>query len=229
MPEGWRLILIAVAGMVILLWLIIRLKLHALVALVLVSVGLGLAAGMTPTQVLDSVQRGMGGTLGAIALLVGLGSMFGQMLEVSGGAEIVAQRLIGAFGQKRAPWALGLTGFIVSIPIFFDVAFVILVPIVYGLSRRAGQPIVFYGVPLIAGMAVTHAFVPPTPGPIAVAGLLGADLGYVILFGVLAGIPAMIIAGPLYGRWIARRVTAGVPQYIQAPAHERRDRPASRC
>jgi len=216
MSDTTRLLLIAIGGMAVLLLLIIRLKLHALVALVLVSAAIGLATGMTPDQLFASVRTGMGGTLGAIALLVGLGAMFGQMLEVSGGAQRIAQTLMDRFGEKRAQWSMALTGFIVGIPVFFDVGFIILVPVIYGLVQRTGRPLLYYGIPLTAGMVVTHAFVPPTPGPIAVAELLKADLGYVILFGIAAGLPSMILAGPLFGRWIARRVPVGVPEYIKA-------------
>lgn len=216
MSDTTRLLLIAVGGMAALLLLIIRFKLHALVALVLVSIAIGLATGMEPQEVFASVRSGMGGTLGAIALLVGLGAMFGQMLEISGGAQRVAQTLMDRFGEKRAQWSMALTGFIVGIPVFFDVGFIILVPVIYGLVQRTGRPLLYYGIPLTAGMVVTHTFVPPTPGPIAVAELLGADLGYVIGFGMIAGLPAMVLAGPLFGRWIARRVPVGVPEYIKA-------------
>ncbi|KHF29306.1 Gnt-II system L-idonate transporter [Anoxybacillus sp. BCO1] len=108
------------------------------------------------------------------------------------------------FGEDRAQWALGITGFLVAIPVFFDVGFIILVPIVYGLAKKTGRSLLYYGIPLLAGLAVTHSFIPPTPGPIAVANLIGADLGWVILFGFIAGVPAMMIAGPLFGKYIAK-------------------------
>ena len=193
-----------------------RTKLQAFVALLLVSMLIGVAAGMPLGGVLDSVTRGMGGTLGSIAVLVGLGAMFGRMLEVSGGAESLAQALLRRFGPHRAQWSLGLAGFLIAIPVFFDVGFIILVPVLYGLTRKTGRSLVYYGMPLLAGLAVTHAFIPPTPGPIAVAGLLGADPGWVILFGFIAGLPAMVIAGPLFGRVAARWVDARVPDYMEA-------------
>ena len=192
-----------------------KVKLHAFVALLLVSLLVGVTAGMPLNGVIESIQKGMGGTLGFVAVVVGLGAMFGQMLEVSGGAERLAQTLLQRFGEDRAQWSLGLTGFLVAIPVFFDVGFIILVPLVYGLAQKTGRSLLYYGIPLLAGLAVTHSFVPPTPGPIAVANLLGADLGWVILFGALAGIPSMIIAGPLFGRWIAKRIHVGVPDYMQ--------------
>ena len=177
-----------------------RSKLQAFVALLLVSLMIGAAAGRPRPEVLESVTNGMGGTLGTIAVLVGLGAMFGRMLEVSGGAESLARALLEKFGPDRAQWSLGLAGFIVAIPVFFDVGFIILVPAVYGLTRSTGKSIIYYGLPLLTGLAVTHAYIPPTPGPIAVAGLLGAEPGWVILFGLAAGLPAMVIAGPLFAR-----------------------------
>jgi Gnt-I system low-affinity gluconate transporter len=209
------LILVALAGIFLLLFLVIKTKLHAFVALLLVSLIVGIAAGMPLGEVVTSIQSGMGGTLGFVAVVVGLGAMFGRMLEVSGGAERLAQTLINKFGEDKAQWSLGITGFLVAIPVFFDVGFIILVPIVYGLARKTGKSLLYYGIPLLAGLAVTHSFIPPTPGPIAVADLIGADLGWVILFGTLAGIPSMIIAGPLFAKFISKKIHAVVPDYMQ--------------
>jgi len=214
------LILIAITAIFVLLLLVIRTKLHAFVALLLVSLLLGVATGMPLDQVLESVESGMGGTLGFVAVVVGLGAMFGKMLEVSGGAERLAQTLISRFGEERSQWALGVTGFIVAIPVFFDVGFIILVPIIYGLARKTGKSLLYYGIPLLAGLAVTHSYIPPTPGPIAVASLIGAELGWVILFGFIAGIPAMIIAGPLFGRFIAKKIHVAVPDYMEIEEQE---------
>ncbi len=211
-------IVVALAGILLLLFLVIRIKLQAVVALLLVSFAVGVAAGMPLDKVLLAIKNGMGETLGFIAVVVGLGAMFGQMLEVSGGVERLAQGLIAKLGEDKAQWALAWTGFIVSIPIFFDVGFIIIVPLVYALTRKTGRSLLYYGIPLVAGLAVTHAFVPPTPGPIAVAELLHADLGWVILFGIIAGIPATIVAGPLFARYIAKRILAAVPEYFQAEA-----------
>jgi Gnt-I system low-affinity gluconate transporter len=208
------LILVALAGIFLLLFLVIRTKLHAFVALLLVSLIVGILAGMPLNEVVTSMQNGMGGTLGFVAVVVGLGAMFGQMLEVSGGAERLAQTLVKKFGEDKSQWALGVTGFLVAIPVFFDVGFIILVPIVYGLAKKTGKSLLYYGIPLLAGLAVTHSFIPPTPGPIAVADLIGADLGWVILFGTIAGIPAMIIAGPLFAKYISKKLHVVVPDYM---------------
>ncbi|MBM7541813.1 GntP family permease [Amphibacillus cookii] len=212
--SGTMLILVAIAGIFGLLFLVIRQKLHAFVSLMVVSLLVGIAAGMPLNHVIESIEAGMGGTLGFVAIVVGLGAMFGKMLEVSGGVERLAQTLLEKFGEDKSQWALGISGFLVAIPVFFDVGFIILVPIIYGLTKKTGRSLLYYGIPLLAGLAVTHSYIPPTPGPIAVANLVGADLGWVILFGVIAGIPSMLIAGPIFGKFIAGKVHVKVPEYM---------------
>ena len=138
------LILTAVAGIFLLLFLVMKVKLHAFVALLLTSLLVGVTAGMPLNNVIESIQKGMGGTLGFVAVVVGLGAMFGQMLEVSGGAERLAQTLLQRFGEDKAQWSLGLTGFLVAIPVFFDVGFIILVPLVYGLAQKTGRSLLYY-------------------------------------------------------------------------------------
>ena len=154
----------------------------------------------------------MGGTLGFVAIVVGLGAILGQILESSGGIERIADSLIRTFGPEKTQWSLGVTGFVVAIPVFFDVAFIILAPLLYGLANRSGRSLLYYAIPLLAGLAITHSFIPPTPGPIAVAELINADLGWVILFGALTGIPAMIIAGPWFGQFVANKIFVAVPE-----------------
>lgn len=210
-----QLIGAAIAGIALLLFLVVRVKLHAFVALLISSLVIGVGAGMPFDDVLESVATGVGSTLAAIAVVVGLGAMFGQMLEVSGGAEALADSLLERFGERNAQWSMLAVGFVIAIPVFFDVAFIILISLVYGLTERTNRPIVYYALPLVSGLAVTHAFIPPTPGPIAVAGLIGADLGWVMLLGVVIGLPAAILAGPVYAKFIAPRVPAGVPDYMQ--------------
>lgn len=220
MSSETQLIGAALGGIALILFLIIRTKLHAFVALLIGSLVIGIAAGMPFEAVLESVASGVGNTLASIAVVIGLGAMFGRMLEVSGGAESLAASLLARSGERNAQWPLLAVGFIVAIPVFFDVAFIVLISVVYGLTEKTGRPIVYYAIPLMAGLVVTHSFIPPTPGPIAVAGLLGADLGLVMLFGALIGIPAAIIAGPVWGTFIASRVTVGKPDYMQVPERE---------
>ena len=214
------LLLVAAGGVALLLFLVIALRLHAFVALLIVSFGVALVAGIPPGDILSTIEEGMGGTLGFIAIVVGLGAMFGEMLRITGGAEQIAQRLISGFGESRAQWALALTGFIVAIPVFFDVGLIILIPLVYTIAQRAGRSLLYYAIPLIAGLAATHSFVPPTPGPVAAAGILGADLGWVILFGLLAGIPAVILGGIVFGGYIGGKIDVGIPEYMMLDESE---------
>jgi Gnt-I system low-affinity gluconate transporter len=194
-----QLVIVAV-GILALLILILRIKLPAFVALLIVSAGVGLALGMEPAAVLASIRDGMASTLGFIAVVVGLGAMFGALLEFAGGVQAIANHLLGSMGQARALWALGVAGLLVGIPVFFDVAFIILVPLLQQLCERTGRSPIYFATPLLAGLLVGHAFIPPTPGPLAVAELLNAELGWVIAMGLICGTPAMIVAGPLLAR-----------------------------
>lgn len=188
------------AGIAALLILVLKLRIPAFLALLLVSAGVGLALGMDTAAVLKSIRDGMGGTLGFIAIVVGLGAMFGALLEYAGGVRTVAQRLLAHAGGGRTPWALSTTGLVIGIPVFFDVAFILLVPLIHQLAARSGRPAIYYAIPLLAGLLVGHAFIPPTPGPVAVAELLEVDLGWVIVMGLVCGVPATIVAGPLFAR-----------------------------
>ncbi len=191
-------LLVLAGAIAILLFLILGLKLQAFLSLLIVAIGFGIIAGMDPLAAIDSVRSGIGGTLGYVATVVGLGAMFGALLESSGGIQNLAKGLVSRTGPRGSQWALALVGFLVSIPVFVDVALIILAPLLYGLAHRTGKMVVYFGLPLLAGMMVTHTFIPPTPGPIAVAELLNADLAWVIMIGTIAGVPAALIAGPLY-------------------------------
>jgi len=216
--ENFWFLVILFSAIGILFLLVLRFKLHAFIALLIVSIITGLLAGMAPQDLLKSIQEGMGGTLGYIAVIVGLGALFGKILEHSGGAEALSRQLLARFGEKNAPWALTLTGFIIAIPVFFDVGFIILVPVLYSLSRKTGKSLLFYGIPLLAGLAATHSFIPPTPGPVAVADIIGANLGWVILLGFAIGIPVVILAGPVFGTFISKRVIVFPPEESADPA-----------
>lgn len=205
------LVLLAVAALLILVLLV---RLHAFVALLLISLFVALLGGIPPERIADVLREGMGSTLGYIAVIIGLGAMIGELLQHSGGTACIAQFLLDRLGPCRAPWALALTGFLVAIPVFFDVALILLLPLVYSLAHRTGRSLLYYALPLAAGIAVAHSFVPPTPGPVAVAGLLGADLGWVILFGILTGLPATILGGIIFGQWIAARLQVPVPMHL---------------
>src|SRR3954447_6794157 len=225
------LLTVAALGIALLLVLIIKLRLQPFIALLGVSIAVGLLAGLSVTELFGTVQRsdavstiesGMGGILGHVAIIIGLGTMLGAILEVSGGAEVLASRLLNLFGEKRAPLAMGLTGLIFGIPVFFDVGIFVLAPIVYAAAKRSGKSILLYCLPLLAGLSMTHAFLPPHPGPVAAAGLLHVDLGWVILMGIVCGLPAVVAAWG-YSAWIGKRIFVAVPQdMVEAAAEARR-------
>ena len=211
MIEG-SIFLAVLGGILLLLFLILRVKLPAFLALLLASLSIGVFSGLSPAVLVETLEKGMGSTLGFVAIVVGLGALLGGLLEHSGGATALATALLRVFGEKKAAWALACTGFILAIPIFFDVAFILLVPLVYSLQRKTGRSLLQYALPLLASLAVTHAFIPPTPGPVAVADILSAPMGWVIAFGVVVGLPTAMVSGPVFGQWIAHRL------HIEAPA-----------
>ncbi|GAA2241518.1 gluconate:H+ symporter [Streptomyces amakusaensis] len=222
------LLTVAALGIALLLVLIIKIRLQPFVALLAVSIAVGLAAGLSVTELFGTVQRsaaesvietGMGGILGHVAIIIGLGTMLGAILEVSGGAEVLSNRLLGVFGEKRAPLAMGVTGVIFGIPVFFDVGIFVLAPLVYAAAKRSGKSVILYAMPLLAGLSMTHAFLPPHPGPVAAAGLLDVSLGWVIVMGVVVGLPA-VVAAWVYSDWIGRRVFVEVPQDMLEAAEE---------
>lgn len=220
------LLLITLVAILLLLFLIMRLKIHAFISLLIVSTFVGLGSGMTFQEVIESIQNGMGGILGFIAIIVGLGSIIGKLLEVSGGAEALARNIVQLFGTQRTSWGLTLTGFIISIPVFLDVGFIMLVPIVYALARKSKKSTLFYAIPLLAGLAVTHAFIPPTPGPTAVAEIMDVSLGWVIIFGFAAGIPAAIVAGPIFGKYIGNKINVAPPDFSETSEFQSQDQKA---
>ena len=218
------LLLAVLAGIALLLVLILYVRLQAFLALLLASITTGILAGMDPMTIIDTMQEGMGNTLGFVATVVGLGALFGAILEHSGGAGSLARYMIRVFGEGRASWALLLTGFLVAIPVFFDVGFIILVPLAYALQRRSGRSLLLYALPLLAGLAITHAFIPPTPGPVAVADILQADLGWVILLGAIVGLPTAVLAGPVFAKYVSKRMLIDAPSFSD-PAEQSEDFP----
>lgn len=207
----YQLLLAVLGGIIVLLTLILKLRIPAFIALLIASISAGLFAGMDPATIIDTVKKGMGGTLGFVATVVGLGAMFGAILEHTGGAQRIAGFLLDKFGIKNSPLAMVLAGFLIAIPVFFDVAFIILVPMVYALQRKTGKSLLLYAIPLLAGLAITHSFIPPTPGPIAVADLIDASLGWVILIGFIVGIPTALVSGILFGKYIAKQIHIVAP------------------
>lgn len=206
---------VALLGILILLILVLYFKIHAFIALIIGSIMVGIGTGMDFKSIIAAIQQGMGSTLGSVATIVGLGAIFGEMLEASGGAQALSKKLITTFGKEKASWALMLTGFLVAIPVFFDVGFIILIPLVYSLAKETKKSALYYGIPLLAGLAVTHTFIPPTPGPVAVAAIIGADLGWVIFLGAVVGLPTAIISGPVWGSIIGKKIYVNPDDFIE--------------
>ncbi|CAH0344960.1 GntP family permease [Bacillus sp. CECT 9360] len=215
------LLFIVLAAIVVLLLLITVAKLNPFVALIITAIGVGLATGMPLVSsnpevpsIIDSIKAGMGNTLGFLAIVLALGTMLGKMMAESGGAERIAQTLIKRFGEKNVHWAMMGVGFIVGIPVFFQVGFVLLIPLVFTIARQTKMSLVSIGVPLVAGLSVVHGLVPPHPAAMAAVGIFQADVGLTILYSLIVGIPTAILAGPVYGKWIGKRIYKEVPKEI---------------
>ncbi len=209
-----RLILAAVIGLAILLVLIIKFKIHAMLSILIGAVAIGMIAGMPFDDIVTAVDDGISLTLKGIALLVGLGSMFGAILEASGGAQTLAVTMVNKFGDQKAAWALGITGLVIAMPVFFDAGLIILIPLAFSLAKKTKRSSLFYAVPLLAGLAVGHAFIPPTPGPVLVATMLDVDLGIVILVGIFCGFVAMVVSGPIWGSICGKKYYVPVPEHV---------------
>lgn len=196
----------AVIAVFLLLIMITRFKINPFVTLMVVSVFLGLAAGMPFDKIVGSIQAGMGNTLGFIAIVLGLGTMLGKMLEESGGAERIAKTLINAFGKDRVHWAMMFVAFIVGIPVFFQVGFVLLIPLVFTIAKETGISLLKIGLPLVAGLSVVHGLVPPHPAAMAAVDIFKADVGKTILYSIIVGLPTAAIAGPIFASFISPRM-----------------------
>ncbi|MFI6374435.1 GntP family permease [Streptomyces sp. NPDC050546] len=201
----------AVLAIGVLLLLIIKFKVQEFLALLLTTLIFGLAVGNQPNDLMKLIVAEMGDSLGQLALVISLGAMFGTVLQRAGAAERIALTLVEKFSDRTVSWGLGLAGFLVATSVYIDVAIVILVPMLYGVAQRTGKSLLHYGIPLCAGLSCAYTFMPPAPGPLATAGIMNADIGLVILFGVICGIPAVSIAGPLFGRFIAKKIMVVPP------------------
>ena len=195
-----------IIGICLLLVQVIKFRFSPFISLLTSSILIGLLSGLDGEIIINNIQQGMGSTLGYIAVIVGLGAMFGAILESTGGAKEITRYLLNKFGEKKSQWALLISGFFIAIPVFFDVAFILLLPVIYSIQKKSNKSLVYYALPLLAGLAVTHAFIPPTPGPVAVSQILGADLGYVMLFGLIVGIPSAILSGVIFTNFITSKI-----------------------
>ena len=201
----WLLLTIAVVAIALLLVLIIKTRLHAFFSLLIIAVATGLAAGIGVGDVIDVVIAGFSTTVGTVALLVGFGAVLGRLIEITGGAQVLADKMLDTFGEKRAPLALSVASLIYAFPIFLDAGFIVMLPVIYTVARRLGGSFMLYVLPSIASFMMMHALLPPHPGPTAAATVMGADVGLVIVVGLLIGLPTWYFGGYLVARVIARR------------------------
>lgn len=206
------LILTMLAAILLLLILIIKFKVHAFIALIIVSVLTALATGIPVDKILPTMLNGFGSTLASVALLVGLGAMIGRLLEITGGAKVLADTLINKFGEKNAPFALGVASLLFGFPIFFDAGLVVMLPIIFSVAKQFGGSLFRYAFPAAGAFAVMHAFLPPHPGPVASGDLLGVNMGLLVLIGLICAIPTWYIAAYLYSRLLGKKMHLALPK-----------------
>jgi GntP family gluconate:H+ symporter len=206
MSADSQLLWIAAAGVGVLVVLVAVCRLHAFLALALVSLGVGVGAGLKPLEAAKAFQDGVGGTLGLIAVVVGLGTMLGKLLSESGGATVIAEVLVRRLGERRLDWSILVAAFVVGLPVFFGVGLVLLVPVVFTLAAAARVPMVRLMLPLLAALSISHCLVPPHPGPVVAVGRLGADMGRSILWAMVVGFPTAALVGPVLAGWLSRRM-----------------------
>ena len=220
-----RLLIAATVGIIVLLVLIIKFKLHPVISMMLAAIIIGVGAGMPLTMISDTVEKGVGKTLQGIALLVGLGSMFGGILEVSGGAQRVAQTLIDKLGQKKAGIALGITGLVIGTTVFFEAGVVVLIPLAFSVAKQTKKSTLYYAIPLLAGLASGYAFVPPSAGSVLVADSLGVNLGVMIMVGIPTALVCTIVAGVVWGRFIGNKVFTKLPVNVEEIKEDSKELP----
>jgi len=209
-------LLIVVLGIVLLLVLILVFKLNSFLAFVIVSLGVALAEGMGLNGAVASIEKGIGDTLGILVLILGLGAMLGKLVADSGAAQRITSSLVQAFGIGRVQWALMLTAFIVGIPLFYDVGFVIMMPIVFAVVASTGVPLLYVGLPTLAALSVTHGYLPPHPAPTAIATMFHADIGKTLVYGIIIAIPAIIVAGPILSRGLKKVNARPLDEFVRA-------------
>jgi gluconate:H+ symporter, GntP family len=204
--HGSLLLIYAVIAIAALILLITRYKVYPFLVLIIVSLLLGLVAGMPMGTIVKSFETGNGNTLGHIAIVVGLGTMLGKMMAESGGAERIATTLIDKFGEKHIHWAMMVVAIIVGLPVFFEVGFVLLIPIAFNVAKRTGKSLLLIGLPMIAGLSVVHGLIPPHPAAMLAVQAYHADIGKTIVFGLIVGVPCAIVAGPLFALLVSRYI-----------------------
>lgn len=205
---------IAAAAIALILVLVIVFKLHAFLTLIIVSAATGLAAGIPLEGIVPTMTKGFGSTLASVALLVGLGAMLGRLVETSGGAKSLAETLVARFGEQRAPFALGVASLLMGFPIFFDAGLIVMLPVIFAVARRLNGPVLAYGIPAAGAFSVMHIYLPPHPGPISAAEFYSADIGLVMLLGLIIAVPTWLISGLWLGKTLGRRYPLPVPDIL---------------
>lgn len=209
---GYMLIFTMVVAIILLLVMIMKFKVHAFVALIIVSLLTALVTGISVDKILPTLLGGFGSTLASVALLVGLGAMIGRLLEITGGAKVLADTLINKFGEKRAPFALGVASLLFGFPIFFDAGLVVMLPIIFSVAKQFGGSVLRYALPSAGAFAVMHAFLPPHPGPVASGDLLGANMGLLVIVGLICAIPTWYIGTYLFSMFVSKRIHVDLPK-----------------
>lgn len=197
-------LVIVLLGIALLLVLIIVFKLNAFIAFIIVSLLVGVAEGLAVIPTVEAIKAGIGSIMSSLIIILGFGAMLGKLVADSGAAYRITTGLVAAFGLKRIQLALMVTGFIVGIPMFYSVGFVILVPLVFTMAASTGLPLLYVGIPMLASLSVTHGYLPPHPAPTAIVGMFQADMGTTLLYGILIAIPAILVAGPLLSGYFSR-------------------------
>src|SRR4051812_31979248 len=221
---GWQLILAALAGIALIVVLITIAKLHPFLALIFGGLTVGIVAGVNIGDVLESFADGFGTTAAGVGILIALGAMFAKLLADSGGADEIVDSIVGHASPRMLPWAMALVGAIIGLPMFFEIGLVLLIPVIYLVSRRSQLSLITVGIPALAGLSAMHGFVPPHPGPLTDIGLLGADLGITLALGVVVAVPTIILAGPLFGKLAGRWVVVEAPDTFDADRFAEDDR-----
>ena len=219
MTEEWTqtlgagpLLAIAAVAIALILFLVITVRLHAFLTLIVVSLLTAIATGLPIGAIVDQLVADFGGTLGSVALLIGLGAILGKLIESSGGAKVVADKMVAVFGEKRAAMALGITSLLLGFPIFFDAGLIVMLPIIFAVARRiGGKNLLLYGISGAAAFSVMHVFLPPHPGPVTATEAYGANLGLVLLVGMIIAFPTWYLSGLLWGRFVNKRIPLAVP------------------
>lgn len=220
-------LIIVIGGILLLFLLIAQFKLNAFISFIIVSLLVGVAEGMEVLKVVDSIQTGLGKTLGSLIMILGLGAMLGKLVADSGAAQRITTKLVAKFGKKNIQWAVVLTGFIVGIPMFYTVGFVILVPLVFTVAAATGLPLIYVGLPMLASLSVTHGYLPPHPAPTGIAVMFDADLGKTLLYGIIVAIPAIIVAGPLFSRTIKNIEATPLKEFLNPKVLQEDEMPST--